>query len=140
MPAYNFQAQFVEDIEAGRKIHTIRPIRKYGNPFAGVDLTLYTGMRTKSCRLIRRVACYQARKIEINLLGGVKLQAEDWILGVDLELYRLSQNAIVTLALNDGFTSIDAFYEFFITRYMHTNACCDGIFSGLLIEWKHNEG
>jgi len=54
MPALNFKAQFAEDVEYGHKRQTVRAIRKDGRPHCkvGDTLKLYTGMRTKECRLL----------------------------------------------------------------------------------------
>ncbi|MBY6244162.1 hypothetical protein [Methylosinus sp. Sm6] len=56
MVAYSFQKRFAEPIEAGTKRQTIRPDRKrHARP--GEELQLYTGMRTKHCKHIRRARC-----------------------------------------------------------------------------------
>lgn len=54
MPAINFKAQFADDVEWGHKRQTVRAHRKDGRDHAKVGdrLKLYTGMRTKSCRLL----------------------------------------------------------------------------------------
>lgn len=54
MPALNFKAQFAENVEYGHKRQTIRAPRKDGRDHCkvGDNLRLYTGMRTKSCRLL----------------------------------------------------------------------------------------
>lgn len=80
MVAYSFQARFVEPILAGTKGGTIRATRNVPRTFAvafnrprlgghavpGEDLQLYTGMRTKQCRLIARKMCCQVERIRIN--------------------------------------------------------------------------
>lgn len=54
MPALNFKAQFADDVATGSKRQTVRAPRKDGRPHAriGDTIKLYTGMRTKSCRLL----------------------------------------------------------------------------------------
>ncbi len=54
MPALNFKKQFAEAVEWGHKRQTIRADRKDGRPHCkrGDTLKLYTGMRSKSCRLL----------------------------------------------------------------------------------------
>lgn len=54
MPALNFKAQFADDVEHGVKRQTVRAPRKDGRAHAkvGDTLKLYTGMRTKQCRLL----------------------------------------------------------------------------------------
>ena len=55
MPALNFKAQFAEDVEYYNKRQTVRARRKDGRPHCkvGDTIKLYTGMRTKGCRLLR---------------------------------------------------------------------------------------
>ena len=51
MVAYNFKAQFADDVASGKKRQTIRAPRKDGRcAKPGDRLQLYTGMRSKSCR------------------------------------------------------------------------------------------
>ncbi len=58
MVAYSFQPGFVAPIEAGTKLHTLRnPRKRHARP--GEALQLYTGMRTRSCRLVARKTCSQ---------------------------------------------------------------------------------
>ncbi len=54
MPALNFMKQFAEDVEWGIKRQTVRALRKDGRAHCKVGdrLRLYTGMRTKGCRLL----------------------------------------------------------------------------------------
>jgi len=54
--AYNIFARFAEAVEAGTKVLTVRgPRRRHARP--GEELQLYTGMRTRQCRLLRRAPC-----------------------------------------------------------------------------------
>ena len=56
MPSLNFQERFAEMVERGEKRQTIRRVRK--RPIDRSDtLYLYTGMRTKSCRLLKVASC-----------------------------------------------------------------------------------
>ena len=56
MVAYSFKAQFAEPILDGTKGGTIRADRKrHARP--GEELQLYSGMRTRQCRLIARKTC-----------------------------------------------------------------------------------
>lgn len=66
MVAYSFKARFAPPIVSLRKSGTIRAHRKrHARP--GEQLQLYTGMRTKSCRLIGRSVCLDVLPIVINL-------------------------------------------------------------------------
>jgi hypothetical protein len=57
MVAYNFQAQFAPAVEAGEKLQTIRAQGKRRHAQPGDVLQLYTGQRTRSCRLLRKATC-----------------------------------------------------------------------------------
>jgi hypothetical protein len=67
MVAYSFNRRFVPAIESGIKSQTIRaPRRRHARP--GEWLQLYTGMRTKSCRLIRAdVVCSRLDEVRFDL-------------------------------------------------------------------------
>ena len=68
MPAFNFSAQFADAVDYGDKRQTIRAPRKDGRAHAkvGDTLALYTGMRTKSCRLLLRARCTRIDQVRIE--------------------------------------------------------------------------
>ena len=68
MPALNFQKQFADDVEHDRKRQTVRAPRKDGRPHCktGDTLKLYTGMRSKSCRLLKEATVTHIAKIRIE--------------------------------------------------------------------------
>lgn len=68
MPALNFKAQFAEDVEYGHKRQTVRAPRKDGRPHCkvGDTLKLYTGMRTKGCRLLGEATVMRIARIKIE--------------------------------------------------------------------------
>lgn len=85
MPAYSFQRQFAEPILDGTKGGTIRAPRKIpvrqlvsrriplpprpgGHALAGEPLMLYTGMRTRQCRLIAEKRCLAVEPITLDLV------------------------------------------------------------------------
>lgn len=70
MPAYNFKEQFCRYVLDGTKPHTIRAYRNYPVS-AGDTLSLYFGMRTKECQLLRRVKCTEVKTIAITDRGTV---------------------------------------------------------------------
>lgn len=104
MPAYNFKAKFADDVETGKKLHTIRPKRKRPTK-PGERLKLYTGMRTKSCRLLFDTSCKSVEPVEIHATH-IKIGGRI-----------LSMKERVKLAKNDGFDSLAEFYDFFIETY-----------------------
>lgn len=108
--AYNFQKQFVPLIESGEKSSTIRKRRANGYvPRAGEAIRLYTGMRTKACKLIREVTVVNVTPITIYSDHG---RGE-----VVNNLRRLDGIEIRDLAIADGFKSVRELFEFFNYRY-----------------------
>jgi hypothetical protein len=106
MPLINFKERFVPLIESGKKRQTIRIKRK--NPIkAGDTLHLYTGLRTKKCRLIKKVVCKSVHTISI---GNRNLTIHN-----NFGDIICSPNIISMLgfAKADGFNSEDEFFEFF---------------------------
>ncbi len=67
MPALNFKKQFAEDVELGVKRQTVRAHRKDGRAHCkpGDCIKLYTGMRTKSCRLLAEAKCTRIQPVKI---------------------------------------------------------------------------
>lgn len=102
MPAYNFQKQFVPMILAGTKGTTIRKRRKY--PVKVGDIVwLYTGMRTKECKLLAGAPCIRIEPIVIwpyeeRLAGNLDFSVNQ-------------------LAAGDGFSSLHDFFDFFRRTY-----------------------
>lgn len=54
MVAFNFSPEFAEDVASGKKLQTIRQTKRAK---VGDKLQLYTGQRTKACRLLRESIC-----------------------------------------------------------------------------------
>lgn len=119
----NFKAVFAPMVESGRKPHTIRALRKDGNdPLPGDTLHLYTGLRTKAVRLLRREVCDYTRDIMIQPSSG---NVHHVLLGGQ----PLSQDELNTLARVDGFADANDFIRYFDTTH--------GLpFTGVLIGWQ----
>lgn len=75
MGLYDFQGRFVAAIEAGTKRHTIRAPRKHPDR-PGSTLHLYTGLRRKGARLLKRVECSLVQDIEITERGSILLDGQ----------------------------------------------------------------
>ena len=100
MPAINFAKRFVASIIDGTKRQTIRKPRM--TPIRPGDmLSLYTGMRTKDCRLIKTVKCLSVHEI-IICQGYIVNQGHDETL---------------LLAKEDGFQTVQEFFDFFRSKY-----------------------
>lgn len=100
MTAYGFRPRFVEPILSGTKRQTIRGDRKrHARPFEEVQL--YTGMRTKHCRLIARATCESITPITLSFVhrGSVQVDGNPW--------YDLDNFAVL-----DGFRDWDDFCAF----------------------------
>ncbi|MBX3736702.1 MAG: ASCH domain-containing protein [Candidatus Didemnitutus sp.] len=121
MPAYNFKGQFADAVESGRKPHTIRPRRKRPTR-VGDTLYLYTGMRTKKCRLLRTATCRKVTPIAIYTSGCSGL--------VKLNGREMPHRELHRLAIADGFFGIPEFLDFFADNYGPN-------FEGELIEWRN---
>jgi len=104
MPAYNFKQQFAEAVESGAKRQTLRRPRKRPTQ-PGDRLRLYTGQRTKSCRLLREVTCTQVLPIHLDR-DSVRVSG-----------MRLSETALTWLALADGFENGEQLLAFFDRLY-----------------------
>ncbi|MCM0021453.1 MAG: hypothetical protein NBV67_15790 [Tagaea sp.] len=133
MPALNFQKRFVPLIESGAKPHTFRVEGKRRPPRVGETLSLYYGMRTKACRLIKRVPCAAVQRMSVKFLNTpVGWYAERTIDGVPMTG---AQNEAFAVA--DGFESWPAFEAWLRTAH---EAPEDGIVRGWLIWWGPSYG
>lgn len=123
MPAINFMKRYAAAIEAGTKTQTIRKPRKDGRAHcqAGDTVSLYTGMRTRSCRKLKDVTCLETAQLVIT-------EAPEQIF---VNGSRVTDEAAFVKA--DGFNSIADFYDFF--------AGAHGLpFHGTLITWTDTKG
>jgi len=104
MPAYNFKLEFAESVQIGEKAQTIRRRRKRRTR-PGDRLYLYTGMRSKRCRMLRQEVCTEVISIDIYPrrveVGGKPLDLDE----------------LDDLARADGFDSIEALWSFFDETY-----------------------
>jgi hypothetical protein len=123
MVALNFQTRFAEDVEYGKKRQTIR---KTARCKPGTLLQLYTGMRTKNCRLLGKAICTRVTPVEIcatgMFLNGKRLYAGHAYRG-DIENYDSD------FAQKDGFGDFMEMAEWFHNRYGELP------FEGFVIEW-----
>lgn len=122
MVAYSFKARFAPPIQAGTKRQTIRADRKrHARP--GEEVQLYTGMRTRSCRLVGRATCTAVRRVRIEI-GEVSLVQVDGVHIYDLDAFARSDGF-------EGWADMVAFW-----RSEHPTSDADRLsFSGVMIEW-----
>lgn len=123
MVAFNFMARFASSVEDGTKRQTIRAAGKRRPPILGEQLQLYTGMRSRDCRLLRSAPCLQVHKIAMELATRrVRIQLGDVVRELDTD-------EINQLAKDDGFASSDLFFAYFTETHGET-------FGGYLIKWE----
>ncbi len=103
MVAYNFAAQFADEVRSGRKSMTIRTARQNGHAVVGDELQLYTAMQTKNCRLLKRATCIFAASIVIERL---RIIVDGRVMSDPDELARA-----------DGFTDFERMKTWFTKHY-----------------------
>ncbi len=129
MVAYSLQKRFEERILDGTKFHTIRGHRRrHARP--GEELQLYTGMRTRQCRLICRARCVEVQPIVLVFDGRDRfsLPAKDYESVCDPEG---NERALDRLAVNDGFTDWADLKAFWREQHPGVDR-----FEGVLISWS----
>lgn len=143
MPAYSFQRQFAEPILAGTKGGTIRAphkaapigagaVRRHrlatagGHAYPGETLALYTGMRTKQCRLIAKRRCLATAPIELRF-------------GHHLAAVHLPDRGLVLCdpVMLDAFAVFDGFERWadLETFWRQTHGDSLSVFTGWHIRW-----
>jgi hypothetical protein len=130
MVAYSFKPRFAEPILAGTKRQTIRLLGKRRHARPGDPLQLYTGMRTKHCKLIARATCATVHDVELFFgpHGATELFRID---GVPISL-----TAMASFARLDGFNDVDEMAAFwwqehrslYVGRYLE--------FKGIMVRWE----
>ena len=120
-----FNKQFPDKITAGTKKHTLRE-DVHNRWHAGMVMHMATGVRTKNYNCFKLDTCKGTQKIRIwhrSLLVTIV-----FINGRCFGQYRKEEKFpnknLVSLAQNDGFETIDAFFEWFSKD-----------FTGKIIHW-----
>lgn len=106
------------------KLHTIRE-DKNDRWKAGNDIHMVINNRTKDrFQFAPVVKCVSVQEIEISCKSNWWMEDIPCWVGVDG--YDLTDDEIKTLAINDGFPSVEAFFQFF-----------DKDFNGKIISWVY---
>ena len=122
MVAYSVKAHFAQPIIDETKGGTIRNDRKrHARP--GEEIQIYTGMRTKHCRLVARKICLDVAPIRLVLTPGNPSVA---VAGLTFSAAR----KLDYFAIFDGFADWPALREFW--REVHEALTS---FSGVHIRW-----
>ncbi len=102
---------FKEKILSGEKIHTIRENKK-GRWRKGIILNFVTGSRTPQRNEFKTSSIISTQEITVN---GSKVYIEGKLI-----------SDIAALAINDGFSNAESFFEWF-----------NGDFEGVIIHWTN---
>lgn len=122
MVAYSFKARFAPLIRSGAKTQTVRAERKR-HALAGETLQLYTGMRTRSCKLIAKATCVAVSPIRFVF----EPQPLIFLHG----LQHADEATLDHFAQRDGFTGWADLAAFWAKEHPDLTA-----FSGVLIQWR----
>lgn len=123
MVAYSFRPRFAEPILAGTKDQTIRaPRAGRGHVRPGEALQLYTGMRTRQCRLILRTTCLAVLPVQLFWRPAIAFVVD----GAPVPLDDLD-----AFARRDGFTDADDMAAFWRAEHPALD-----VFEGTLIRWQ----
>lgn len=124
----SFKPRFKQPILEGTKIHTIRE-DKHGRWKNGRLINFATGVRTKQYNCFKISTCRNTQKISIIHHSGHiqvfidnKFFGEVFHHGLD-DIYEYS-NCLEILALNDGFSGLSEFFNWF-----------NSDFTGKIIHW-----
>lgn len=127
MVAYSFQKQFAVPILERTKGGTIRADRKrHARP--GEELQLYTGMRTRHCRLIGRETCLAVTPIRLYLKGDRVVIGEALL--APPRIVVVLTRALDAFARFDGFPDWDA-----LRRFWNETHDAPVVFGGQHIRW-----
>lgn len=125
MVAYSFKTLFSDPIRSGRKTQTIRADRAGRSRHAriGDQLQLYTGMRTRQCRLIGRAVCRDIMPLRIDFMA-------DQIIAGGL-IVAAGTDDLEEFAQLDGFKSWPGMRDFWEDEHGSL-----ATFRGVIIYWK----
>jgi hypothetical protein len=124
MVAYSFQQRFVTPIRRLTKQQTIRADRKR-HARIGEELQLYTGMRTRQCKLIGRATCMSVTPITLEFGRG----NGDGKICYDGIVFRSRDNL-------DQFAQLDGFDDWGgLVYFWEVNHPDMRVFSGIMIRW-----
>lgn len=116
MVAYNFRKQFAPDVKSGKKGMTIRRTRRAA---VGDIIALYTGQRTKGCKLLGHGRVLKVDSVTITPDGPFFGNPGLWPAGKH------------QFAALDGFKSWGDMYQWFRDTYPE-----DEPFSGWITTWE----
>ncbi|ADL00684.1 hypothetical protein [Brevundimonas subvibrioides] len=122
MVAYSFKARFGPLIRSGVKTQTVRADRKR-HARAGETLQLYTGMRTRSCKLLATATCLKVSTIRFRFGEDPSIDLHG--IGVTT-----CPGGLDHFARSDGFADWGDLAAFWAKEHPGLDA-----FEGILIQW-----
>ncbi len=145
MVAYSFKPRFSQPILDGVKLHTIRPEGRRRHARPGEELQLYTGMRTKHCRLVSREQCSGVLPVSIDICDEQIIVSDGYpwpspFVGHSIgDGWRVSgpcfsgAELLDPFARRDGFSGWDEMRAFWIEEHGEPEE--GDVFIGKLIGW-----
>lgn len=124
MVAYSFHPQFISPILSGIKAGTVRATGKRRHAQSGETLQLYTGMRTRQCRLIAEAQCQAAVPIRLTF----SVDGRHDVVKAGRALFH--GYSLDVFAVGDGFTSWPALRAFWREHHPGIDR-----FEGIWIRW-----
>lgn len=125
MVAYSFKKRFIEPILAGIKDGTIRATGKRRHARDGDEMQLYTGMRTKQCKLIARAPCIGSWPINLWFAGFDRVVIGARLVEID------RPRELDAFAVKDGFADWADMKGFWLDEHETVDQ-----FSGVLARWR----
>lgn len=117
----NFKKEFAPGVESGEKRQTIRRNRKDGKrPKPGDTVKCYTGLRTRTARLLRAAPVEECLSVRMHIDDGV----------IIIDGRKLNFGEANAFARADGFPTPIAMRKWFKDQYMTDD------FEGLCIRWE----
>lgn len=133
-----FKPQFVEPILLGTKVHTLREDISY-RWHEGCLMHMATGVRTKAYHQFAFHTCKSVQSVELwerasaaARNSNLKIEGEEPVIIVDERPLTIEEATL--FALNDGFDSLEDFFEFFLPKSERSEGACL-FFAGRLLHW-----
>lgn len=122
MVSFSFEVGMAPMIQEGRKDRTIRRTRRCE---PGDRMHLFTGLRTKQCKLLAVKKCVAVESVIIDPRG--------LIVGTAPALMLLDKPDSDVFAFKDGFLNYHAMREWFLNKYRQQNLA---VFHGFVHRWE----
>lgn len=117
----NFKKQFAPAVESGQKRQTIRRNRKDGKrPMPGTTVKCYTGLRTRSVKLLRTAKVTECLSVRMHIDDGV----------IVIDGRKLNDDEAAQFANADGFKCVGEMEQWFLEQYQTYD------FEGFCVRWN----